>query len=583
MSSPDASPMRTMVVWCPDWPVVATAGFEGVSAEESIAVIEKGLVLACSEAARADGVRRGLRLREAQARSPRLRDFAYDPVRVDRAFEPLITALEAMSPNVQIVRSGSCALRARGAARYYGGEHEAALAFLERFAELGVTDARVGVADGMFAAEQAVRLPGVDLIRIVPEGRSPDFLAGLPVQLLDEDELVALFWRLGIRTLGDVARLPADDVRTRFGEVGARAHARASGTDGARVTPRIPPEVRESLNDFEPPLDRIDQVTFGVRAAAERFVDELAAARFVCTALRIELTSDRGERRERSWLHPRWFTAGDVVDRVRWQLQGGSTIESTLSAPISRVRIVAETIDHSTRHETGLWGTGSEERIHHGLSRVQSIVGHEGVLTASIGGGRSPRERQLLVPWGDRLEEKGGARGAGGSSRTASRTARGRGGQGVGGAVRAGGLGGAVGDGRGGAGGGRTGARGAGKTGAAKKGDEPAPWPGSIPPPLPTTVFERRQAVLVLAEGERAVAITERGMLSAAPAFFSSDAAGRRLRALEAWAGPWPVYERWWDAAARRRFDRFQVVDADGVAWLLALENGSWWAEARYD
>ncbi len=571
VSSPAAAPMRTMVVWCPDWPVVATAGFEGVSAEESIAVIEKGLVLACSEAARADGVRRGLRLREAQARSPRLRAFAYDPVRVDRAFEPLITALEAMSPNVQIVRSGSCALRARGAARYYGGEHEAALAFLERFAELGVTDARVGVADGMFAAEQAVRLPGVDLIRIVPEGGSPQFLAGLPVQLLDEDELVTLLWRLGIRTLGDVARLPADDVRTRFGEAGARAHARASGTDGARVTPRIPPEVRESLNDFEPPLDRIDQVTFGVRAAAERFVDELAGARFVCTALRIELTSDRGERRERSWLHPRWFTAGDVVDRVRWQLQGGSTIESTLSAPISRVRIVAETIDHSTRHETGLWGSGSEERIHHGLSRVQSIVGHEGVLTASIGGGRSPRERQLLVPWGDRLEEKGGARSGGGArgggAGDRARAGAGRVGRAGGGKIEAA----------------RTGSGKAAGEAGAKKGDEPAPWPGSIPPPLPTTVFERRQAVLVLAEGEHAVAITERGMLSAAPAFFSSDAAGRQLRALEAWAGPWPVYERWWDAAARRRFDRFQVVDADGVAWLLALENGSWWAEARYD
>ncbi|WP_382305614.1 DNA polymerase Y family protein [Herbiconiux sp. UC225_62] len=536
------APVRTLVIWCPDWPVVATAAAEGVSSDESIAVIEKGLVFACSAAARADGVRRGLRLREAQARSPRLRDFPYDPVRVDRAFEPLISALEEMSPNVQIVRSGSCALAVRGAARFYGGEHAAALAFLERFAELGVTDARVGVADGMFAADQAARLPGLDLIRIVPAGSSPGFLHDLPLQLLDEPELTALLWRLGIRSLGDFARLPADDVRSRFGESGARAHARAAGLDGSRVVPRIPPEARESVSDFEPPLDRIDQVAFGVRAAAERFIGELAAAHLVCTALRVEITSERGEWRDRGWLHPRWFTAVDVVDRVRWQLQGGSTIESALTSPIARVRIVAETVDRSERHETGLWGSGSEERIHHGLSRVQSIVGHEGVLTASIGGGRSPRERQILVPWGDRLEQK--------SPATAASRARGR---------RASGQ------------------------GALGQREEQAPWPGSVPPPLPTTVFEQPRAVLVLASGHHEVTVTERGELSAEPAYFSPEAAGRQLRPLVAWAGPWPVYERWWDSTARRRFDRFQMIDADGTAWLLALERGTWFAEARYD
>jgi len=539
LSAPALTPVRTMVVWCPDWPVVATAALEQISVDERIAVIEKGLVYACSESARADGVRRGLRLREAQARSPRLRDFPHDPVRVNRAFEPFISALEEMSPHVQIVRAGSCALRARGPARFYGTEHAAALAFLERFAELGVTDARVGVADGVFAADQAARLPGVDLIRIVPPGRSPEFLAGLPLNLLDEEELTLLLWRLGIRTLGDFARLPAEDVQARFGEAGARAHARAGGLDGTQVTPRIPPEIRESVNDFEPPLDRIDQITFGVRAASDRFISELAGAMFVCTALRVEITTERGEVRERSWLHPRWFTASDVVDRVRWQLQGGSTIESALSSPVIRVRITAETIDHSAKHETGLWGTGSDERIHHGLSRVQSMVGHEGVLTASIGGGRSPRERQVLIPWGDRGEETPAPK------RASTGRSSARGGRGPAGEV--------------------------------------PPWPGSLPPPLPTTVFEKPLPVLVLGADHDAVSVTERGELSAVPVYFAANPAGQGLRPLEAWAGPWPVYERWWDAEKRRRLDRFQVVDAEGTAWLLALEDRVWRAEARYD
>ncbi|MCS5720389.1 DNA polymerase Y family protein [Herbiconiux sp. CPCC 203407] len=524
-----STPVRSMVVWCPDWPVVAMARAEGVAedavlaADEFLAVIEKGLVYACSAAARADGVRRGLRIREAQARSPRLRVFELDTAVVNRAFEPVIMALEELSPGVQVVRPGTCALRARGPARFYGDEEGAAVAFLARLAEIGVTDARIGIADGLFAADHAARLPGRELVRIVPPGGSGDFLAPLPVGFLGglegADELIPLLGRLGIHSLGEFARLPLEDVQSRFGDDGARAHLKASGRDGQPVVPRIPPEVRESVSEFEPPLDRIDQVTFGIRAAADLFVQRLSESRLVCTGIRVELTSERGQVRERSWLHPRWFSSSDVVDRVRWQLQGGDAIETALESGISRVRVIAEAVDASAKHETGLWGSGSEERVHHGMARLQSMVGHEGVLTATIGGGRAPGERIRFAPWGDRVE----ASGAG------------------------------------------------------------APWPGSLPPPLPSTVFEQPRVVQVAtAEGEP-VEVSARGELSAAPALFSETGALHDLRPLSAWAGPWPTEERWWDATAHRRVDRFQVVDDCGGAWLLALENHRWRAEARYD
>ena len=79
----------------------------------------------------------------------------------------------------------------------------------------------------------------------------------------------------------------------------------------------------------------------------------------------------------------------------------------------------------------------------------------------------------------------------------------------------------------------------------------------------------------------RTVAVDERGTLSAAPAVLVSQTGGRRE--LSAWAGPWPLEERWWDAAAARRAHRFQVVDTDGTAWLLSLDAEGWWAEGRYD
>jgi protein ImuB len=50
-----------------------------------------------------------------------------------------------------------------------------------------------------------------------------------------------------------------------------------------------------------------------------------------------------------------------------------------------------------------------------------------------------------------------------------------------------------------------------------------------------------------------------------------------------AWAGPWPVEERWWDPAGHRRRARVQVLDDTGTAHLLAVEGGRWWLEATYD
>ncbi|MDP9027738.1 MAG: DNA polymerase Y family protein, partial [Actinomycetota bacterium] len=62
----------------------------------------------------------------------------------------------------------------------------------------------------------------------------------------------------------------------------------------------------------------------------------------------------------------------------------------------------------------------------------------------------------------------------------------------------------------------------------------------------------------------------------------SPGATGAR-RTVTAWAGPWPLEERWWDAAAARSAHRFQAVDGEGVAWLLVLDDEGWWAEGRYD
>src|SRR4051795_4891343 len=168
--------MRTLVVWCPDWPVVA-AGF---TAEAKVAVVHANRVMACSAAARGEGVRRGLRRREAQGRCPEVIVVEHDPGGAARAFEPVVAAVEAFAPGVEIVRPGVCAVATRGPSRYFGGDAQLAAKVAATVG--GVTGAAccVGVADGPFAAELAARGS-----IIVPRHGSRPFLAGFGVGCLE--------------------------------------------------------------------------------------------------------------------------------------------------------------------------------------------------------------------------------------------------------------------------------------------------------------------------------------------------------------------------------------------------------------
>ena len=207
------APVRTLVAWCPDWPLVAT----GVPLDEPSVVVFANRVIAASPGARAHGVVRGLRRRMAQARCPELSIHDRDEAKEARLFEPVVAVLDDITPRVEVTRPGTCALVSRGPSRYFGGDDAVADLARARMAEVvgGRTDVRIGVADGPFAAELAAR--GAAPIRVLPPGTTAEFLAPMNIDLLDRPDLTGVLRRLGITTLGAFAQLPANDVLARFG------------------------------------------------------------------------------------------------------------------------------------------------------------------------------------------------------------------------------------------------------------------------------------------------------------------------------------------------------------------------------
>ena len=553
---------RTLVVWCPDWPVVAS----GAPPDAVVAVVAANRVVACSAPARAEGIRRGLRRREAQGRCPGLEVVEADPGRDARAFEPVAAAVEAFTPAVEISRPGMIALATRGPSRYFGGDR----ALAEKIA--GAVDAitgavpsflpadpsvgghpgcRVGVADGRFPAEAAARSAGRERIVVVEAGQSGPFVAPLPVSTIPYPELASLLIRLAVRTLGELAALPASSVLARFGPDGAEAHRLARGLDPRPLAARTPPPDLAVSALIDPPAERVDTAAFLARALAEELHGRLGALGLGCTRVAIEAETEHGEHLVRLWRHDGTLTAGAIAERVRWQLDGWLRQGGT-SGGLTLLRLVPDEVRPDGGRQLGFWGGATdEEGVARTLARVQGLLGPDGVVTAVLGGGRSPAEQVRLVPWGDPREPYRPGRPGLWGEKAAGVTSEPAG----------------------------SAPRGAGKRRRTAAGIEIPTWPGQLPGAAPAVVHVPPLGAEVHDAAGGAVGVSGRGVLSAPPATVA--VAGGPWQPVEAWAGPWPVEERWWDAGRRRA--RLQVAVAGGAAHLLAREVGRWWVEATYD
>ncbi|HEX3706392.1 MAG TPA: DNA polymerase Y family protein [Mycobacteriales bacterium] len=513
-------------MWCPDWPVVAAGNAAAVDAlDVPVAVLVANRVVACSNRARGIGVRRGMRRREAQARCPELIALVRDEAIEARYFEPAIRAVETVVSGVEVVRPGLLTLAARGPARHLGGE-PALVTTLEEAVSWMAPEVAVGVADGAFAAEQAARQRVV-----VPAGGSAAFLADLPVGTLDAfggSALVDVLRRLGIWTLGGFAALPAKDVAARFGPTGAWAHRQAGGRDARPVVIREPPVDCSVTVDLDPPVDRVDVVAFSARGAVETFIANLSSRGLACSCVELEVASEAGERAARRWRASGVLSASDVIDRIRWQIEGwlhAADGEPRLTAGITALRIVPVETVPTGAHQQALWGGDGEsgERARRALARVQTMLGFDGVVAPSVVGGRGPVQRNGLTAWGE--------------ERPVSRRA-----------------------------------------------DEP--WPGHLPSPAPSLVLDPPTPVRLLDASGRSVVVGERGAIVRPPSVLGLRA--DPPVAVISWAGPWPADERWWDPASAVRVARMQLVDDRGRAYLVAGEMCSgaeprWHLEGIYD
>ncbi|MBI2755174.1 MAG: DNA polymerase Y family protein [Chloroflexi bacterium] len=273
--------VRVACVWLPQLPlrveVLRRPALDGRPLVLGGGPGERKVVRLCSPEAERAGIVPGLPLREVVALARDAVVLQPDPVRTASALEEVLAGLQRISPAVEAADE-ALFLDLRGLA----GLYEQDLRALERAIRAMVPPLlrpRIGLAAGKFAAEVAARTagPGERSI-VVPERETARFLAPLSIAHLPfgPDDLQRLTY-LGLRTVGDLARLPFGAVQAQFGPTGARAWKLASGRDDEPITPRrYGTSVRVSL--------RVDDPLASVQAI-EAALEHLLIAAFADPAL----------------------------------------------------------------------------------------------------------------------------------------------------------------------------------------------------------------------------------------------------------------------------------------------------------
>ena len=426
------------------------------------------------------------------------------------AFEPVLDALDLLTPCVEVLRPGCAAMPLRPLA---GDEAEFCERLIDTVAGLTGLDCLTGVADGLFAAILAAR-SGL----IVPAGGDAEFLAPRDIAdlratgLVDSEDCETLR-HLGVGTLGAFCALPAAAVAERFGAPVRRAQAIAAGQLSRPLVPRrAAPELAVTAEPEEP-YETVEQALFAARPLAERLLRGLAERDLTCTRVTVTARTVRGLTRSRTWQLDSAAPATELSRRVRWQLEGwmGGDRDDAVAA----LELAPGGLLGLIEAGRGLWEVkdAATARAEAALRHAQGLLGPDSVLTVTDAGGRGPAERHGLAPWG-------------------------------------------------------------GEPVPARTG----PWPGTLPEPLPA--LTGAEDVEVQDVSGQVLEVSARGALSAVPAFVAF--AGERIPIL-AWAGPWPLAERWWNETTARRYARLQVLLADGRAALLHLEHRRWEVGGWYD
>jgi protein ImuB len=213
---------------------------------------------------------------------------AVHAVRAPASADALLLLAREFTPRVEACGPATVLLDLHGLARAWPQPDALGRALVDAARGRGLGDPHVALAFSRVAAR--LLAAGREGVTVATAGQEAQLLAPLPLELLGlPGERADLFRRWGLRTLGDLARLPAEGLADRLGPEGPRLWRLARGEDDAPLVPAPPPERFECALELDWPVEGLEPLAFLLARVLEPLGHTLAARGRRAAALTLEL------------------------------------------------------------------------------------------------------------------------------------------------------------------------------------------------------------------------------------------------------------------------------------------------------
>lgn len=343
----------------------------------------RGVVSTCSYEARRFGVHSAMPISEAYRRCPEAIFIHPDIEKYSRVSGQIYEILYSFTPDIEPVGIDEAFLDITGSCHLFGTPLETCLLIKSKIKEVAGLGASIGLAPTKMAAKIASDLKKPDgMVEVKDEGLL-DFLHPLEVRKLwglgrkGEEALN----KIGIRTIGDLARRGAEEVTGIMGKAGFNLWRLANGIDESPV--EAAGEAKSISNEitFDRDIDDGVKICSSLMALSEKVSDRLRQGGLKCKiiTLKIRLTGFYTFTRSRTLEAPTNFA--DILyketKRMYNDFQTGGKKVRLVGVKASRLS--SGNFKESLFEDSCDWRS---EKIHSAMNKIKVKFGGESIYRA---------------------------------------------------------------------------------------------------------------------------------------------------------------------------------------------------------
>lgn len=323
------SPLGVMLV-----DAISSSGAHG--ARE--APVATAVLVAVDERAKSFGVRPGQTVAEARAFLAHLTVREVTRAEVTTRLGEIAEVAMGFGPTVSLEPPDTVWVDVTGASHLAGGEEQLLLEMTARIRALGHRT-RMAVAGGPRLARAFARWG-----KLPPEGirivRDPASVGELPVNALPiAPELITWLVRLGVRTVGELARLPRAAAATRLGDSAGFVLDLAQGKDELPLVPYVPPPMPKEETSWDDPVDGSEPLLFVLRGLVSRLSARLEGRGEAVQAVDLVILHEPAIARLQGT-----FPSSTLHFELATPIHRASELLRVLSSRLSRLRLPAPSV-----------------------------------------------------------------------------------------------------------------------------------------------------------------------------------------------------------------------------------------------